>query len=64
MAKSRCPRSECVGTSFEIQELKVSGANFRHMAIQCSSCGAVVSVGDYLNVGAAMEKLLKHFSIK
>lgn len=57
MALSRCPRSECSGRSFEMKELTVSGANFRNVAIQCSSCGAVVGVMDYLPIGAALLKI-------
>ena len=35
-----CPR--CGKSSFGIKEFYVQGANYRHYAILCTSCGAVV----------------------
>jgi len=60
---SRCPRTDCPGTSFEMKELKVLGAKFRQMAIQCSSCGAVVGTTDFVNVGALLENLANKLGV-
>ena len=51
MAQSTCPSPGCDGHSFELSELSVSGANFRLYAVQCATCGAVVSVLPYFDAG-------------
>jgi translation initiation factor 2 beta subunit (eIF-2beta)/eIF-5 len=50
MALSTCVK--CGGQSFEVVEGNVVGANFRLWFIQCSRCGGVVGVQEYLNVSA------------
>jgi hypothetical protein len=57
MATSRCPRSDCASSSFEIKELKVRDARFRMNAVQCSSCGAVVGIRDFQNVPELLDVL-------
>lgn len=59
MALSRCPRGECSGTSFELREIEPRHAAYKLHAIQCSSCGAVVGVMDYFNIGVLVRKLAK-----
>ena len=57
MATARCPRTDCTGTSFEMKELNIRGANYRHLAVQCSTCGAVVGVTEIMNLGYALQKI-------
>jgi hypothetical protein len=65
MATSRCPRSECSGTSFEVKEMKgVRNSEFRLVAVQCSTCGAVVDVRDYHNVSQLILDLAKKLGVK
>lgn len=63
MANSRCPRSECTGTSFEGKELAVRDARFKFYAIQCATCGAVVGVDSWVNPGNALERIAKHLGV-
>jgi len=56
MSMSRCPKPECGGFTFELQELKVNGAQFRMYAVQCSACGAVVAVKEFENTNALVIK--------
>jgi translation initiation factor 2 beta subunit (eIF-2beta)/eIF-5 len=57
MAQSSCPK--CDSHSFEMVEGNPEHSNFRLMYIQCSSCGAVVGVMDYYNIGSKLEELKK-----
>ena len=61
MAQSTCPK--CTSTAFEIKELTVRESNFRLMAVQCSSCGAVVSVQEYNNIGEAINRLANQLGV-
>jgi hypothetical protein len=54
---SKCPRSDCNSTQFEMKELKVKNSQYRLNAIQCTSCGAVVGVSEWLNLGQALAKI-------
>jgi hypothetical protein len=63
MATSRCPRSDCNGSSFEMKELKVKGSAFRLWSIQCASCGAVVATQEFFNIGAAVERVAKKLGV-
>lgn len=63
MAFSKCPKSGCDNSFFEMKELKVANANFRYSAIQCSSCGAVVSVVDIVHLPTGLEKIAKKLGI-
>jgi len=44
MAIPACAR--CQNQSFELQEVKISGARHRVMFVQCASCGAPVDLVD------------------
>lgn len=57
MARSSCPK--CDSHTFEIVEGNPNNTAFRLMYVQCSSCGSVVGVMDYYNIGAKLEKLEK-----
>ncbi len=46
------PMSTCIkcgGHTFEVVEAKPGNSDFTLMFVQCSSCGGVVGVMDYLN---------------
>lgn len=49
----------CDENSFEMVEDSPSGSAFKIMLVQCSSCGAVVGVMDYYNIGAKLDELEK-----
>lgn len=61
MATPRCPK--CENTSFEMQELKVTRANYRHLCINCSGCGAIVAVHEFFNVSDLIHKLAKRLGV-
>ena len=52
---SKCP--SCTSTSFETAIETPKNSNFKLLFIRCSSCGTVVGVLDYYNIGALLEKL-------
>jgi hypothetical protein len=53
MAVSKCVA--CGGTFFELQETRVNRSAFRLNFIQCSSCGGVIGVQEFHNIGALIE---------
>lgn len=61
MATSRCPVSECGSTSFELKTFEPHGSSYKLSAIQCRTCGAIVGVMDYFNIGNLVHQLAKAF---
>ncbi|MNS96059.1 hypothetical protein D3C72_1303410 [compost metagenome] len=61
MATSSCIK--CGSTNFEIKENSPKGSNYKFMFIQCSSCGGVISVMDYYNIGKLLEILGKKLGV-
>lgn len=59
MARSTCPKGNCGGTSFEVEEQSPHGSNFKFYFVQCQTCGAVVGVMDYFNISYLIKKLAK-----
>ncbi len=57
MAHSTCIK--CGGTRFEMVEVEPAASKYKMMFIQCSSCGGVVGVTDYYNVGTLVHKIAK-----
>lgn len=57
MATSTCPK--CTSTSFEVKEFAPRGAYYKLTAVQCSSCGCVISVQDYFHVPTLLERIAK-----
>lgn len=57
MAYSKC--GSCNGTSFEMVEASPRGSRFKLSFIQCASCGVVIGVMDYNNIGADLEGVKK-----
>ncbi len=64
MAISKCLRESCGKNSFEMKELKVQKSAYKLMAIQCSFCGAVVSVTEFYNIGNAVTKIAEKLGIQ
>lgn len=54
MASSCC--AKCGNLSFELKENAPQGSRYKLLFVQCSSCGAVVGVLDYDNIGAVLRK--------
>ncbi len=64
MALSTCVK--CGGTVFEVQvkEQLVLGSNFKLTFIQCASCGGVVGVMDYWNIGERLTDLAAALGVR
>lgn len=54
MASSTCIK--CSSHSFETREVTPNGSAFKLIFIQCSSCGGVVGVIDYFNIGHLLQQ--------
>jgi len=61
MAMSTCVK--CGGHSFEIRENEPHDSRFKLMFVQCSSCGGVVGVIDFYNIGAELQLIKKKLGI-
>ena len=61
MAISTCVK--CDGHSFQVVEKDLTGAQYKLMFVQCSSCGGVVGVTEYFNTGALLSKLAKKLGV-
>jgi hypothetical protein len=68
MASPTCPK--CPSTSFETVVFTPHRSNFKLNSVQCASCGAVVGVLDYFNVGnllteqnEALRKIAAHLGV-
>lgn len=61
MAHSSCPK--CGNHGFETVITTPSGSNFKLLFIQCSSCGCVIGVLDYYNIGRLLENLAKNLKV-
>ncbi len=55
MATSKCPK--CGNTSFEMKEHTPDKSNYKLEFVQCSSCGTVVGVMDYFNIGTRINEV-------
>lgn len=61
MARSSCPK--CGNGHFEMVENSPKGSDFKLTFIQCSSCGAVVGVMDYYNIGNIVNQIAEKLGI-
>ncbi|GAO01973.1 hypothetical protein PSR1_00838 [Anaeromyxobacter sp. PSR-1] len=57
MARPTCPA--CQNSRFEAVNFEPSGSKFKFVSVQCASCGAIVGVMDYTNIGAELGSLRK-----
>ena len=60
MAYSTC--AKCGNNHFEIKENSPVGSRYKLMFVQCASCGSVVGVMEYYNIGTKLEELEKKVS--
>jgi hypothetical protein len=61
MAKSRCIK--CDNSSFEIVENTPHRSVFKLMFVQCTSCGGVVGVLDFYNIGERLTELARKLGV-
>lgn len=57
MAVPTCPK--CDSRTFETQVFEPRGSRFKLMSVNCTSCGAVVGVTDFWNIGQTLMDLGK-----
>jgi len=57
-----CPK--CANTTFEIKEVAVRGANFRHNAIICAMCGAVIGTEEYFSLTYMLGKIGEKLGVR
>jgi hypothetical protein len=62
MARPTCPK--CDNARFQVSEIEPMNSNFKLMATHCTSCGAVVGVSDYYNIGTLIHKLAKALRVE
>lgn len=55
MAWSKCPK--CQNTSFEVVINEPADSAYKLLFVQCKSCGTVVGVMDYYNIGSLMNNM-------
>ena len=55
MALSTCVK--CGHHRFEVKEVEPNNSNYKLNFVQCTSCGGVVGVLDYSNIGSLLEAL-------
>jgi hypothetical protein len=60
MAVSTCPK--CDSHRFELKDGTPKNSRFNFSYVQCSSCGALVGVMDYFNVGAETQDIKKQLN--
>ena len=53
MASSTCPK--CGNHSFELVEHEPTRSAWKYNYLQCASCGAVVGLTDFFNLGHMLE---------
>jgi predicted nucleic-acid-binding Zn-ribbon protein len=47
---------KCGNSGFKLQEVSVSGSNFRMFAIQCVSCGVPIGITEYYDAGDLLKE--------
>jgi len=61
MAVSKC--LGCGHQGFELIENQPANSKWKYLFVQCASCGGVVGVVDWYNVGALLVKAMKKLGI-
>ncbi len=61
MASSTCIK--CGNHTFEVKEAAPRDSAYKLLFVQCSSCGGVVGVMDFSNIGAMLYKMQKKLGI-
>lgn len=62
MATTQC--AKCGSHGFEMVHYTPKGSRFKLNFVQCSSCGAVVGVLDYYNIGNLIAELGQKLGVK
>lgn len=62
MASPTCIK--CGNSTFEVKENAPKNSNFKIMFIQCTSCGGVVGVMDYFNIGNFVKKIADKLGVR
>lgn len=47
----------CNKSGTKLEEITPTGSRYKYQAICCQSCGSILGVMDYFNIGAGVEKL-------
>ena len=55
MATPSCPK--CGNTTFEMKDFEIRNANYRHSAICCSVCGAIVATEEAMSAMYMLRKI-------
>ena len=61
MALAKCPNQNCqthktrrkVNLDLQVENI---GMDFRYLLVKCTTCGTVIGILDYLNIGVVLEK--------
>lgn len=62
MATPRCVK--CEGTRFEANSIEPAKSRFRLVAINCASCGSVLSVIEAYNVSNEVRDIKQHLGMR
>lgn len=54
---------KCGGTSFETKEVEPRNSRYKLIFVQCSSCGGVVGVTEFFNIGSMLQTLAKKMGL-
>lgn len=55
MPKPTCLK--CNSHTFQLATLSPAGSNFKYQTVMCSSCGTVVGITDFYNIGETLRVL-------
>ena len=61
MAISTC--TKCGNTQFEVKEASPGESNFKLNFVQCTSCGGVIGVLDFHNIGDLIHRLAAKLNV-
>lgn len=56
--------AKCGSSTFEMGEIKIANANFRHNAIVCSHCGAIVATEELMSVMHMLGKIAEKLGVR
>ena len=62
MITPTCPK--CGNTSFEIGEIKIKDATYRHNAIVCVMCGCVVGIEEHFSITYMLGKIAEKLGVQ
>jgi hypothetical protein len=60
-SKSICPH--CQHSGFEMATESPKQSNWKYSFIRCSSCGTVVGVTEFFNIGTLIHKMAKKLDV-